>query len=61
MGPVCIDTYTFLRDVLDALGPSFRCHLEMCDGLIPVMYLEKEEVFAGSERLGCSEVLVVRR
>jgi FkbM family methyltransferase len=46
MGPVCVDSHTFLRDFLDALGPSFRCFLEMRDGLLPVTYSEKEEVFA---------------
>lgn len=46
MGENSIDARIFLRDFFEVLGPSFRTHRVLRDGLLPLTYSSKEEVFA---------------
>ena len=45
MSPAWIETRTFLRDVVEALGPHAHTHRILRTGLEPVAYSHKDEVF----------------
>jgi FkbM family methyltransferase len=56
MSPAWIETHTFLRDILDALGPRYRTSRILHMGLDPVEWTYKDEVFEPAnylaERIG---------
>jgi FkbM family methyltransferase len=50
-GGTNIDSRTYLRDFVDLLGPNFRLYRLLADGVEPLHYSEREEIFVTTNYL----------